>query len=167
MRIFLFSFLFILSTFLSFSQSPKPGSGVLFPDPEKLTKPEVEISGELRTWHKLTLTLDGPHASEYGQSVFIFNSETGELDLDVRPEAGPKGRLGYMHPNPFLDFRMTVTFSHESGNPVYKVPGTLPAMAMPLKPGRNQAINGEPTFPRIKRAVGIIIFHLQQGGCGY
>jgi hypothetical protein len=123
MRIFLFSFLFILSTFLSFSQSPKPGSGVLFPDPEKLTKPEVEISGELKAWHKLTLTFDGPHASEYGQSVFIFNSETGELDLDVRPEAGPKGRLGYMHPNPFLDFRMTVTFSHESGNPVYKVPG--------------------------------------------
>lgn len=127
MKTFLFTFLFISSTFLSFSQSVKPGSGVLFPDPEKLSSPEVEISGELRTWHKLTLTLDGPHASEYGQTVYSFNEETGELDLDVRPEAGPNGRLSYMHPNPFLDFRMTVTFSHESGNPVYQVPGYFAA----------------------------------------
>ena len=44
----------------------------------------VRISGELRTWHKVTLTLDGPLASETG------------------------------NPNPFLDTRMDVTFKNGS-----------------------------------------------------
>ncbi|MBV5348679.1 DUF5060 domain-containing protein [bacterium] len=56
-------------------------------------KGEVTISGELKQWHKVTLTLDGPYATE----------------TDTRP-------------NPFTDFCMTVTFTHESGLPSYKVP---------------------------------------------
>ena len=56
------------------------------------------VSGELRQWHKVTLTLDGPQADESGKDV-----------------------------NPFLDYRMTVTFAHESGAPVYNVPGYFAA----------------------------------------
>jgi hypothetical protein len=52
------------------------------------------ITGELRQWHKVTLTLDGPTA--------------GEMDTD---------------PNPFLDYRFEVMFTHESGAPRYRVPG--------------------------------------------
>ncbi|VGO14495.1 hypothetical protein PDESU_03057 [Pontiella desulfatans] len=58
----------------------------------------VEISGELKTWHKVTLTLDGPFAHE----------------LDNQP-------------NPFIDRRMDVTFVHESGSPEYVVPGYFAA----------------------------------------
>ena len=56
------------------------------------------ISGELRQWHKVTLTLNGPQASETDSS-----------------------------PNPFTDYRMTVTFTHESGSPRYEVPGYFAA----------------------------------------
>ena len=56
------------------------------------------VTGELKQWHKVTLTLDGPFADE--------------LDTD---------------PNPFTDYRMTVTFGHESGSPVYRVPGYFAA----------------------------------------
>ena len=55
---------------------------------------DVAISGELKQWHKVTLTLTGPQADE---------SSTA--------------------PNPFTDYRMTVTFAHESGTPTYRVPG--------------------------------------------
>ena len=58
----------------------------------------VAITGELKQWHKMTLTLDGPFARE--------------KDSD---------------PNPFADFRMTVTFVHESGTPRYQVPGYFAA----------------------------------------
>ena len=58
----------------------------------------VTISGELQQWHKVTLTLDGPKADE-------TNSD----------------------PNPFLDYRMTVSFAHESGTPSYAVPGYFAA----------------------------------------
>lgn len=59
---------------------------------------KVVITGELKQWHKVTLTLDGPFAKE----------------MDVNP-------------NPFTDYRMTVTFTHESGSPVYHVPGYFAA----------------------------------------
>ena len=55
---------------------------------------DVSISGELRQWHKVTLTLSGPQADETSSA-----------------------------PNPFVDYRMTVTFAHESGTPTYRVPG--------------------------------------------
>jgi len=58
----------------------------------------VRITGELKRWHKVTLTLAGPFAHE----------------RDERP-------------NPFTDYCMTVTFRHESGSPVYTVPGYFAA----------------------------------------
>jgi hypothetical protein len=59
---------------------------------------DVSIAGDLKQWHKVTLTLDGPHARE--------------RDTD---------------PNPFTDHRMTVKFTHESGSPSYEVPGYFAA----------------------------------------
>lgn len=58
----------------------------------------VTISGELKQWHKVTLTLDGPFANE----------------MDAEP-------------NPFTDVNFTVTFTHESGSPKYVVPGYFAA----------------------------------------
>jgi len=65
---------------------------------EKTAESGATISGELKQWHKVTLTLDGPQA--------------GETDRDA---------------NPFLDFRLTVRFTHESGQPDYRVPGYFAA----------------------------------------
>ena len=62
------------------------------------SKVPVAVSGELEQWHKVTLTLDGPQASE------------------LRRDS-----------NPFLDYRMTVTFVHESGAPKRVVPGYFAA----------------------------------------
>jgi hypothetical protein len=58
----------------------------------------VAVSGELKQWHKVTLTLDGPFAKE--------------RDTD---------------PNPFTDYRLTVTFTHASGSLSYEVPGYFAA----------------------------------------
>lgn len=55
-----------------------------------------EIRGELKRWHTIHLIFDGPQCSE----------------TDFRP-------------NPFLDYRLEVTFS--SGNKTYKVPGFFAA----------------------------------------
>ena len=59
---------------------------------------EVAISGQLKQWHKVTLTLDGPFAAETDPS-----------------------------PNPFTDLAFNVTFTHESGAPSYIVPGYFAA----------------------------------------
>lgn len=59
---------------------------------------EVVLSGELKQWHKVTLTLDGPFAHERDNQ-----------------------------PNPFTDLSFDVTFSHESGTPSYTVPGYFAA----------------------------------------
>lgn len=58
----------------------------------------VTISGDLLQWHKVTLDLAGPFAHEKDSA-----------------------------PNPFTDYRFTVTFQHESGTPKYKVPGYFAA----------------------------------------
>ncbi len=58
----------------------------------------ISITGELKRWHKVTLTLDGP---------FVH-----ELDKD---------------PNAFTDYNMMVNFKHESGMPSYEVPGYFAA----------------------------------------
>jgi len=58
----------------------------------------VAVGGELKQWHKVTLTLDGPYAHELDNA-----------------------------PNPFLDYRMMVTFQHASGSPRYVVPGYFAA----------------------------------------
>lgn len=61
-------------------------------------KGSVDISGERKQWHNVILTLDGPYAHE----------------LDIEP-------------NPFTDCNLTVTFTHESGSPSYKIPGYFAA----------------------------------------
>ncbi|MEM7697391.1 MAG: DUF5060 domain-containing protein, partial [Verrucomicrobiota bacterium] len=59
---------------------------------------EVEVTGELRQWHKITLTATGPaHA---------------ETDSEV---------------NPFLDYRLTAVFSHEESGSSFTVPGYFAA----------------------------------------
>lgn len=57
----------------------------------------VEVSGELKMWHNVTLDLNGPYAQETDQS-----------------------------PNPFTDYRMTVLFEHSSGKS-HTVPGYFAA----------------------------------------
>jgi hypothetical protein len=104
----------------------KIGEKVLFPPASRITT-HAEISGELKQWHKVTLTIDGPRASQHGTTMLEYNKDANKLYLDVRPQGGPPGRLGYMHPNPFLDYRINVTFTHESGTPSYTVPGYFAA----------------------------------------
>lgn len=58
----------------------------------------VEISGELKQWHKVTLNVTGPFAKE----------DDSEL-------------------NPFVDYQMDVAFTHDSGSPAYTVPGYFAA----------------------------------------
>ncbi|WP_299223604.1 Ig-like domain-containing protein [uncultured Aquimarina sp.] len=53
----------------------------------------ASITGERKKWHKVTLTFNGPNTSE---------------------TAGD---------NPFLNYRLNVTFTHQSGSPSYVVPG--------------------------------------------
>ena len=61
-------------------------------------KGAVAIAGELKQWHKVTLTLDGPFAHE----------------RDTQPNA-------------FTDLAFNVQFTHESGTPSYRVPGYFAA----------------------------------------
>ena len=58
----------------------------------------VQIAGELRQWHKVSVNLAGPFAAE---------TDTA--------------------PNPFTGYRFDVTFTHESGSPSYVVPGYFAA----------------------------------------
>ena len=60
-------------------------------------KGNVEISGERKTWHKITVTLGGPYAHEHDNA-----------------------------PNPFTDYHMTVSFSHSDGQ-THIVPGYFAA----------------------------------------
>lgn len=66
--------------------------------PAEAAEPGVAVTGELKQWHKVTLTLQGPYA----------------VETDTEP-------------NPFTDYCMTVTFKHASGEPVYAVPGYFAA----------------------------------------
>ena len=52
-----------------------------------------KITGELKKWHKVTITFEGPETSETAD------------------------------PNPFLDYRLNVTFSHQESGKSYLVPG--------------------------------------------
>lgn len=56
-----------------------------------------QTSGELRKWHKVTLTFDGPQTSETA------------------------------NPNPFLYYRLNVTFKHQGRGKSYLVPGYFAA----------------------------------------
>lgn len=72
--------------------------GIAWPAAGQQASVRARFEGELRQWHKVTLTLEGPAARE----------------TDVEP-------------NPFTDYRLTVTFRHESGTPEYRVPGYFAA----------------------------------------
>ncbi|MEM9674079.1 MAG: malectin domain-containing carbohydrate-binding protein [Bacteroidota bacterium] len=65
------------------------GEGDTDPGPGTAT-----VSGELRKWHKVTLSFDGPNHSETDNN-----------------------------PNPFLDYCLNVTFSHSGSGKSYTVPG--------------------------------------------
>ncbi len=58
---------------------------------------EVSVSGELKKWHKVTLTFNGP-----------MTSETDKY-------------------NPFFNYRLDVTFSHKKTGKSYRVPGYFAA----------------------------------------
>lgn len=57
----------------------------------------VAVSGELKRWHNITLSFDGPYASET------------------------------CIPNPFLDYRLNVTFVHQTTGKVFTIPGYFAA----------------------------------------
>jgi hypothetical protein len=54
---------------------------------------DLSLKGQLRQWHKITLDIEGPNSDEN------------------------------CSPNPFLDYRMNVTFSHAASGKSYLVPG--------------------------------------------
>ncbi|MHC4565215.1 MAG: DUF5060 domain-containing protein, partial [Planctomycetota bacterium] len=56
-----------------------------------------QVSGELKKWHKVTVTFDGPQTSETAE------------------------------PNPFLDYRLNVTFTHQGSGKSKVVPGHFAA----------------------------------------
>ena len=87
-------------TFISASLSVVVGAGVIVAAAQRqgVVSPAVSITGELRQWHKITLTLTGPQAEETSNA-----------------------------PNPFMDYRLTATFMHESGSPAYVIPGYFAA----------------------------------------
>ena len=58
---------------------------------------DATVDGQLLQWHKVTLTIDGPEASEDGT------------------------------PNPFLDYRMQVKFVHPQTGATFNVPGYFAA----------------------------------------
>ena len=53
----------------------------------------AELSGELRKWHKVTLSFDGPSTTETAT------------------------------PNPFTNYRLDVTFTHAASGKSYLIPG--------------------------------------------
>lgn len=81
------------------SSSPtKPVSELpLFPDRGDDGDGSVEVTGDLKTWHTVTVNLAGPFAHEQDNE-----------------------------PNPFTDYRMEVEFTHESGT-TYLIPGFFAA----------------------------------------
>ncbi len=72
---------------LSKTYTKPSGSGpaVVSTDCDNPSTGSVKVSGELKRWHKVTLTMDGPNTSETA------------------------------NPNPFTNYRCDVTFTHSSG----------------------------------------------------
>jgi hypothetical protein len=70
---------------------------IVLPAAAAMAQPAPVVSGELKRWHKVSVTLDGPAASATGT------------------------------PNPFLDLRMDVTFTHAASRTTYRVPGFFDA----------------------------------------
>lgn len=80
------------------SGSAKPANAAVLQPRSPDGDGSVKVSGEARQWHKITVDLAGPFAREDDNS-----------------------------PNPFTDYRYHVMFVHESGAPVYMVPGYFAA----------------------------------------
>jgi Domain of unknown function (DUF5060) len=81
---------------------PRPVSSNTTPNSAPVSAPTgisetVQVLGELRKWHKVTLAFTGP-----------FVSETDTI-------------------NPFMQYRMDVTFTHATSGKEYKVPGYFAA----------------------------------------
>ena len=70
---------------------------VVCPAVSEAQRPSATIGGELKRWHKVTVTFDGPAVSATAT------------------------------PNPFLDLRMDVTFTHVASKTTYRVPGFFDA----------------------------------------
>ena len=60
------------------------------------------VQGELKKWHRVTVSFEGSECSEKGD------------------------------PNPFLDYRLTVTFRHPSSGKTFVVPGCLVLVRQPI-----------------------------------
>lgn len=88
----------VAETVLQHSSPTRPSSDLPLQQPrEKDGEGSVTVSGETKQWHKLTIDLNGPFAHEKDNS-----------------------------PNPFTDYRMTVSFVHSDGTR-YQVPGYFAA----------------------------------------
>jgi Domain of unknown function (DUF5060)/Putative collagen-binding domain of a collagenase/Gylcosyl hydrolase family 115 C-terminal domain len=91
----------------------------------------VKISGELKQWHKVTLTLDGPFAAETdGSSGVRAAPRNGGVlapSSSKRGEDAAEPSGGGDAASPFTDLAFNVTFTHESGAPKYTVPGYFAA----------------------------------------
>ena len=61
------------------------------------SKNQISINGEMKKWHKVTLTFEGPESYELAKK------------------------------NPFLDYRLEVVFTHEKSGEKYRVPGFFAA----------------------------------------
>ena len=72
------------------------GNGGITTGGENQNNNDVKIDGELKKWHKVSLTFNGPNTSETASN------------------------------NPFLNYRLNVTFTHQNGKS-YKVPGYFAA----------------------------------------
>jgi hypothetical protein len=70
---------------------------VLLPAAAATAQTPSAVSGELKRWHEVSVTLEGPSASATAT------------------------------PNPFLDLRMDVTFTHAASRTTYRVPGFFDA----------------------------------------
>jgi hypothetical protein len=75
--------------------------------PRSRTASAGQIGGELKKWHKVTLTFDGPQTSETAD------------------------------PNPFLYYRLNVTFTHQQSGKSYWVPGYYAADGDAANTGAN------------------------------
>jgi len=89
-------FSFLICAFLVISKCF--GSTITYGERQPDGDGSVVISGELKHWHNVILTLDGPFAHERDED-----------------------------PNPFIHRQMDVIFTHESGSPHYRVPAYFAA----------------------------------------
>lgn len=101
----------------------------VIPDPTG----EAIITGELRKWHKVSLSWQGPEVSEF--------DGIAEDDLPKNDGHTTEGR-NVNGVNPFTNYRLDVTFTHESGSPVYVIPGFFAAETYALDTNGSLISNG-------------------------